>query len=285
MTRLLAPRRAFGPLLAVALALPAGAQEEGVASAHVQGAVHMITGNGGNIGVLAGDDGLLMIDDKFAPLAGAIREELGRIGDGPLMFLLNTHHHGDHTGGNAHFGVDTPILAHHNVRARLQGPDAEPAALPVVTFDDGLSVHINGEHVEVVHYPAAHTDGDAVIHFHGSNVVHTGDILFHRLLPYVDIDSGGSIDGVIAALEDILSRTDEETVFIAGHGVPATQDDLRTHLRMLRESLQVVQAGIDAGHSLEELQAAGVGEEWADWSWGFISTERWVATVHRTLTQ
>ncbi|HJP32783.1 MAG TPA: MBL fold metallo-hydrolase [Candidatus Latescibacteria bacterium] len=276
--------RQFISLLAVVIAAPAFAEEGELEVSAVQGTVHMITGKGGNIGVSAGPDGLLMVDDKFADLAAQIRTALNKLGDGPLSFLLNTHYHGDHTGANAAFGLETPIIAHRNVRVRLTEPDVRPGTLPVVTFDRGLSVHFNGEQIEVVHYPRAHTDGDAVIFFHGSNVIHTGDIFFHRLFPYVDIDGGGSVRGVIAAVKAILERADADTKIIPGHGRLATPEDLRTHLRMLEESLRLVQAGMDAGRPLEELQAAGVGEEWAGFSWGFISTDRWVATLHRELT-
>jgi glyoxylase-like metal-dependent hydrolase (beta-lactamase superfamily II) len=278
------PMRRLTVLCALLGALPVLAQDDQLQVSQVQGTVHMIMGDGGNIGVSAGTDGLLMIDDKFAPLADEIREALAGLGDGPLRFLVNTHHHGDHTGGNAIFGIDTPIIAHDNVRARLAEPDAPQSSLPVVTFDRTLSVHFNGERIEVLHFPKAHTDGDAVIFFHGSNVIHTGDIFFHRIFPFVDIDGGGSVAGVMAAAKTILQRTDAHTKIIPGHGPLATPDDLRTYLRMLEESLQIVEAGVQAGKALEELQAAGVGQEWSGYSWGFISTQRWVATLHRELT-
>ena len=167
----------------------------------------MINGRGGNIGVCAGGDGLLLIDAKFANLAEPLRAVLAGLGEGDPAFLLNTHYHGDHTGGNTVFGAVTPILAHHNVRARLTaGEDPPPEALPVLTFEEGVSLHFNGEEIEVVHFPAAHTDGDAVVFFKGSDVVHMGDIMFHGLFPYVDIDAGGRVDGVIAAVEAVLAR-------------------------------------------------------------------------------
>ena len=266
-------------LLLAAAALPA--QELTVTP--VTGGIHMINGRGGNIGVCAGDDGLLLIDAKFANLAEPLRAVLAGLGEGDPAFLLNTHYHGDHTGGNAVFGAVTPILAHRNVRARLTaGADPPPRSLPVLTFEEGVSLHFNGEKIEVVHFPAAHTDGDAVVFFTRSDVVHMGDIMFHRLFPYVDIDAGGSVDGVIAAVEAVLARIGPETRVIPGHGDLASPEDLRTYLRMIRETRAAVQDGMAAGQSLEELQAAGVGEEWSGWSWGFISAERWVATLHRS---
>ena len=248
----------------------------------VTGGIHMINGHGGNIGVCAGDDGLLLIDAKFANLAEPMRAALAGLGEGDPAFLLNTHYHPDHTGGNAVFGAVTAILAHHNVRARLMaGEDPPPEALPVLTFEEGVSLHFNGEEIEVVHFPAAHTDGDAVVFFTGSDAVHMGDIMFHGLFPFVDIDAGGSVDGVIAAVEAVLARTGPETRVIPGHGDLAAPDDLRTYLRMIRQTRAAVEDGMAAGKTLEELQAAGVAQEWSGWSWGFISAERWIATLHR----
>lgn len=248
----------------------------------VTGGIHMINGHGGNIGVCAGDDGLLLIDAKFANLAEPMRAALAGLGEGDPAFLLNTHYHPDHTGGNAVFGAVTAILAHHNVRARLMAGEAPPPeALPVLTFEEGVSLHFNGEEIEVVHFPAAHTDGDAVVFFTGSDAVHMGDIMFHGLFPFVDIGAGGSVDGVIAAVEAVLARIGPETRVIPGHGDLATPDDLRTYLRMIRQTRAAVEDGMAAGKTLEELQAAGVAEQWSGWSWGFISAERWIATLHR----
>ncbi len=277
---------------ALPVALPAAAQD--LAVSPVAGSIHMISGQGGNIGVSAGADGFLMVDDKFAPLADQIRARLEGLGEGELKFLLNTHFHGDHTGGNEVFGVETPIIAHHNVRARLMTeqrrgdrvtPPAPPAALPVITFDDAISIHFNGEEVKVLHVPHAHTDGDALIFFTGSNVVHMGDTFFNPRFPFVDIDSGGTVEGIVAAGRAVLAHVDAETRIIPGHGPIASPSDLETYLRMIEETWAAIATGIEAGHSLEELQAAGAGDEWASWGDGFISTERWIATLHRDLTE
>lgn len=280
----------FALLLA---ALPVSAQDLTVS--HVAGAIHMIDGaRSGNIGVSAGPDGFLMVDDKFAPLADQIRALLQDLGEGDLEFLLNTHFHGDHTGGNAEFGVETPIIAHHNVRARLATeqqrgdritPPAPPVAWPVITFAEALSIHFNGEEVRVLHVPHAHTDGDALIFFTGSNVIHMGDTFFNQRFPFVDMDSGGAVDGVLAAGRAVLAQANPETRIIPGHGPVASPSDLETYLRMIEETRAAVAAGIDAGHSLEELQAVGAGDEWATWGDGFISTDRWIATLHRDLTE
>ena len=269
-------------LLPLLLLAAGGLSAQELTVTAVTGGIHMINGRGGNIGVCAGADGLLLIDSKFARLAEPMRAALAGLGEGDPAFLLNTHYHGDHTGGNAVFGAVTPILAHHNVRARLTaGADPPPASLPVLTFEEGVSLHFNGEEIEVVHFPAAHTDGDAVVFFTGSDVVHMGDILFHGRFPYVDIDAGGSVDGVIAAVEAVLARIGPETRVIPGHGGLAAPDDLRTYLRMIRETRAAVEDGMAAGRSLEELQAVGVPEEWSGWGWRFISAERWIATLHR----
>lgn len=276
---------ALASFLASITALSAVAQDDELSVESVVDGIFMLTGNGGNIGVSAGADGFLMIDDKFAPLADQIRDALHDLGEGDLAFLLNTHYHGDHTGANEVFGIEAPILAHHNVRVRLATKPAPAATLPVVTFAEGLSVHFNGEEIRVAHFPHAHTDGDAVVFFTGANVVHMGDILFNRRFPFVDIDAGGSLQGVIDAVEAILARVDDDTRIIPGHGPLATRDDLRTYLRMLKETSAVVTAGVRSGESLEDLQAAGVGDEWSDWSWGFITTERWIATLYRAATE
>src|SRR5262245_14431624 len=174
-----------------------------VKASHVAGAVHMLTGAGGNIGVSVGPDGILIVDDQFAPLAEKIRAALKTLGEGKLRFVLNTHWHGDHTGGNVAFGPEAPVLAHTNVRKRLEEgsekprptPPAPKEALPIITFDESLSVHFNGEEIKVLHYPHGHTDGDSVIFFTKSNVVHLGDDFFAGRFPFVDLERGGGAEG------------------------------------------------------------------------------------------
>ncbi|PYQ46931.1 MAG: MBL fold metallo-hydrolase, partial [Acidobacteria bacterium] len=178
----------------------------------VAGTVYMLQGQGGNIGVSAGDDGIVLVDDQFAPLAPKIRAALKGITDKPIKFILNTHYHGDHTGGNAEFSKDGPIIAHENVRKRLQTgstagratPPAPREALPVITFNDRATIHINGEDIRAIHMPHGHTDGDAVIWFTQSNVVHMGDDFFNGTFPFVDIDNGGTVRGLSMNLEAII---------------------------------------------------------------------------------
>lgn len=282
-------------LLLLFSGLPLSAQDgPPLQTQQVSEKIYMISGRGGNIGVSVGADGLLMVDDKFADLADAIRAELKTLSADKLAFLLNTHYHGDHTGGNESFGATTPIIAHDNVRTRLAmerrrgdqvTPGAPPVALPVITFDHSLSIHFNGEEINVLHAPHAHTDGDAVIFFSGSNVVHMGDTFFNARFPYVDIDSGGKVQGVIDIVKTVLDKTNKDTKIIPGHGDIATPKELRAYLSMLEETRATIAKGIKAGKTIEELQKAGLGEQWAAWGGGFISTERWIATLYRSLTQ
>lgn len=249
--------------------------------------VYMLEGSGGNIGVSVGADGVLIVDDQFAPLAGKIRAAIGELGGGDPTFVLNTHYHGDHTGGNAHFGEKGVIVAHRNVRNRLAARlvDDRPlpeAALPEITFDEGLSIHFNGEELRVVHFPKAHTDGDGVVFFTGSNVVHAGDLFFNGSFPYVDLPGGGNVGGYIEAVRSLLKQIPPDARIIPGHGPLAGPDDLRTALEMLETCAALVKEAIAAGRTLEEIQAAGVPEKWRSWGQGWMSTDRWLAIVYNS---
>ncbi len=247
--------------------------------------VYMLEGSGGNIGVSVGADGVLIVDDQFAPLAGKIRAAIGELGGGDPSFVLNTHHHGDHTGGNAHFGEKGVIVAHRNVRNRLAARrvDDRPlpeAALPEITFDEGLSIHFNGEELRVVHFPNAHTDGDGAVFFTDSNVVHTGDLFFNGRFPYVDLRGGGDVQGYIEAVRSLLKQIPPDARIIPGHGPLAEPADLRAALEMLETCANLVQEAIGGGKTLEEVQAAGVPEKWQSWGQGWMSTDRWLAIVY-----
>ncbi len=247
--------------------------------------VYMLEGSGGNIGVSVGADGVLIVDDQFAPLAGKIRAAIGELGGGDPTFILNTHFHGDHTGGNAHFGGKGVIVAHRNVRNRLAARrvDDKPlpsAALPEITFDEGLSIHFNGEELRVVHFPNAHTDGDGAVFFTDSNVVHTGDLFFNGRFPYVDLRGGGDVQGYIEAVRSLVKQIPPDARIIPGHGPLAGPDDLRTALEMLETCANLVQEAIGAGKTREEVQAAGVPEKWQSWGQGWMSTDRWLAIVY-----
>ncbi|WP_419949808.1 MBL fold metallo-hydrolase [Candidatus Palauibacter sp.] len=259
-----------------------------IEATHVAGTVWMLVGQGGNIGVSSGPDGVLMVDDQFAPLADKIRAALREVGQSEEAaeprFLLNTHFHGDHTGGNVEFGDASTIVAHANVRSRLAAGGSPDVALPVVTFNQGLSIHFNGEEIRAFHIPNGHTDGDALIYFMGSNVLHMGDDFFSGRFPFVDIDSGGSVEGLERGIRQVLDNVPADIRIIPGHGPLSSVDDLRTYHRMIAETIALVRGKIDRGLSSEQIQGEGVSEEWADWGGGFISTERWLDTVHRSLS-
>lgn len=266
-----------------------------IEATHVGGNVHVLEGQGGNIGVSVGDDGILIVDDQFAPLADRIRAALGELGDGKLRFVLNTHWHGDHTGGNPVFGPEAPIIAHDNVRARLatrqevRGTVREPMVaegLPIITFDEGLSVHFNGEEIRVIHLEHAHTDGDSIVWFTGSNVVHLGDVMFSGVFPFVDLESGGDLESLTRHVAGLIETLPADAKLIAGHGkAVSTLDDLRAYHDMLVRTSDIVRGRIAEGMSLEQIQQAGLPAEWDGWSWRFISTDAWLEIVHACLTR
>lgn len=249
-----------------------------IRTTEVAGNVYMIEGAGGNIGVSVGDDGVLMIDDQFAPLGPRIAEAIEELGSGGPRFLLNTHYHGDHTGGNAFFGGDALILAHDNVRVRLLSGNMPPEGLPVVTFRDRLRLHVNGDDVEVLHLPHGHTDGDAVVWFKKAGVIHLGDHLFVGLFPYVDVPGGGSVDGYIANLETVLAMVPEDIRVIPGHGPLSGIDAVHSSLAVIRESQAMVRAAAQTEGGLDALRRDGFGK-WEGWGAGFISTERWIDII------
>jgi glyoxylase-like metal-dependent hydrolase (beta-lactamase superfamily II) len=278
--------------------LPAPAQQDfssvQIKTTKVAGNVYVLEGSGGNIGVSVGEDGILIVDDQYAPLSEKIRAALRALGHDKPRFILNTHWHGDHVGGNAAFGSDGTIIAHTNVRDRvttrqvLFGRAVEPlppVALPVVTFDDAITVHFNGEPIRLVHYPTAHTDGDSAVFFTKSNVVHTGDLLFMGMFPFVDLDHGGDVDGLIRAVEDVLRVMSPDARVIPGHGPVTDRGGLQAFHDMLVDTTGVVRAGIQAGTSLNEIQATGVPDKWKSWDGGFIKSDQWIETIHKSLSR
>lgn len=259
----------------------------------VAGNIYMLEGAGGNIGVSAGADGILIVDDQFAPLADKIRAALKEINPGALRFILNTHYHGDHTGSNVVFGKEATIIAHDNVRARLAAaqvvlgdkvPAAPKEALPVITFNQSVSIYFNGEEIRVVHFPAGHTDGDSVMFFTTSNVVHMGDHFFAGRFPFIDIDHGGSVEGMLRNITDIIARMPTDVRIIPGHGPLSTLDDLKLYRRMLAATSDLIRRQIAAGKTLEQVKASGLPAEWKTWGTGFINTDRWIETVFKSLS-
>jgi glyoxylase-like metal-dependent hydrolase (beta-lactamase superfamily II) len=252
----------------------------------VGGHVYMLTGQGGNIGLSVGEDGTLIIDDQYAPLSARILSTIDELGGEKPKLILNTHHHGDHTGGNANFGKSGTIIAHNNVRLRLLKEDSSTnASLPLVTFANRVNVHFNDDDIELIHLPHGHTDGDAVVWFTKANVLHTGDLFFAGSFPYIDVDSGGSIKGMRDNISQILGWLPEDANIIPGHGPLANKNDLKAYLAMLEYSIDYFGEQIDAGVSLEKLLKQGVDKKYASWGARFINEERWIRIVHASLNQ
>jgi glyoxylase-like metal-dependent hydrolase (beta-lactamase superfamily II) len=247
------------------------------------GSVYMLEGAGGNIGVSAGNDGILIIDDQFAPLAEKIAAALGELGSDAPKYVINTHYHGDHTGSNAFFHEHkgATIFAHENVRIRLSDDEKiSTAALPVVTFSDGIKLYFNDETIHVMHLSAGHTDGDSVIMFEQANVLHTGDLFFNGRFPFIDLNSGGTVKGYIASVKMLLQQIDDDTIIIPGHGSLGNKQQYTEFLAMMEQTLAFVQAQKAKGLSLNEVLRAGLDEKWADWNWSFITEEKWIKTLY-----
>ena len=256
-----------------------------IKTSKVAGNVSMLEGSGGNIGVSTGPDGTLIVDDQFAPLAEKIEAKLKELNPGKLRFVLNTHWHGDHTGGNAFFGGrEANIVAQANVRKRLMGKaDGKPVELPVVTFDTGVSVHFNGEEIRLLHVGPGHTDGDSIVFFTGANVIHMGDQFFNGRFPFIDLGSGGDVAGYLRTVEAVLAQAKPDTQIIPGHGKLATVEDLKSFRNMLVETTGLVQKAIADGKSLDEVKSVGLPEKWKDWGSGFINTSRWLEICYNNL--
>lgn len=264
---------------------------------HVSGNIYMLEGEGGfaggNIGVSAGPDGVLLIDAQFAPMAEKIRAAVKDFsGSGNMRFILNTHWHSDHTNGNTAFASNATIIAHSNVRKRLMSehstmfgtvPPLPPEAWPLITFDTSISLHFNNETITILHYPKGHTDGDAVVFFTESNVVHMGDLFFVNIFPFIDLENGGNVLNYSKNVAAILAAIPDDVKIIAGHGPLANKDDLRAFHTMLRKTTQYVQEKIDTGLSLCAIQEQGLPAEFESWGKGFISAETWIEFIHTSL--
>ena len=259
--------------------------------------LYMLTGAGGNMGLSLGEDGVVLIDDQFAPLSEKILASIEALGGDRPRFVVNTHWHGDHTGGNAHFhDSGSLIVAQENVRARMSRenkmsatrivPPSPAAALPVITFSAEMSFHWNQDEIQVTHVGNAHTDGDAIIRFVNANVLHAGDLFFNGSYPFIDVSSGGNVEGMLAGLDLLLSLADEETKIIPGHGPLATKADLQNHREMLATITRSVERLIAADKPLEAILAERPTAAYDNkFGGGFISPERIVALVYESLTQ
>jgi cyclase len=266
---------------------------------HVSGTVYMLeVKDAGNIAASVGDDGIVIVDDQYAPLAEKIRAALKSITDKPVRFIINTHWHGDHTGGNLSFGSTSTIIAHENVRRRLENgsvagnggtvhfeaPAVSKGALPIITFEHDVSVHLNGEDVRALHFPHGHTDGDSIIFFPKSGVVHMGDDFVTYGFPFIDIESGGSARGMLAAIENVLPKLPPDVKVIPGHGPLSNLDDVRRFVTMLKETNAAVEAALKQGKSLDQMKQAKILDRWKKWSGDFISTDAFIETLYNDQT-
>ncbi|MEO0982254.1 MAG: MBL fold metallo-hydrolase [Pseudomonadota bacterium] len=271
-----------------------------VTSTDLGDGLHMLVGRGGNLGVLTGPDGVFVIDSQFADIAPANLAKINEIGGGATpRFLVNTHWHGDHVGGNAAFeAAGATIVAHENVRARVsedqegellgqirKTPASPPEVWPVVTYNQDVALHLNGQTIQVFHVPDAHTDGDSIVFFKEANVVHMGDVMFSGFFPFIDVSSGGTTKGYIAALDYVHGKIDDETQVIPGHGPLSTRADILALADMLRGACAAVEAEIAAGKSLEATIASRPLEQWnEDWGGGFMNEERFTAILYADLS-
>ncbi len=281
----------------MSVCLPAWAQQDyskvEITTTKVADGIYMLEGAGGNIGVSAGADGIFLIDDQYAPLTDKIRAAVAAIDKRPIRFVFNTHWHGDHTGGNENLGeTGALIVAHDNVRRQmtvehflelwdLKVPPSSEGFLPVVTFSDTVTFHLNGDEIHAFHVAPAHTDGDSMVHFPKANVLHTGDVFFSGRFPFIDVYTGGSLAGVIAACDVALELVDDTTKIIPGHGPLSDRADLVAYRGMLQKVHDTVAPMIRQGKSLEEIRAAKPLAPLVDkWGGGFINAEQFLGLVY-----
>ena len=260
--------------------------------------VYMLTGKGGNLGLSVGDDGVFLIDDQFAPLTGKIQAAIARLSDRPVRFVLNTHWHPDHTGGNENLGASgATLIAHDNVRTRLSvdnfiemfqldAPAMPKTGLPVITFNEAITFHINNDDIRAWHVEHAHTDGDAIVHFRQANVIHTGDTYFAGMYPFIDTDSGGSVDGCIRAIDQVLEIADEKTVIIPGHGPISNRQELSAYRDMLKTIGERIKTRLRKKTSLEQIQADRLTADFDEtYGAGFINSEQFVEMLYQDLSR
>jgi len=267
----------------------------------VSGNIYMLEGAGGNIAASVGEDGIVIVDDQFAPLADKIQAALKdlKITDKPVRFVINTHYHGDHTGGNELFSnAGSTLIAQDNVRKRLQAggeagnggsikmevKPAPKAALPIITFEHDVTVHLNGEDIRALHFPSGHTDGDSVIFFPKNNVVHMGDDFVRYGFPFIDVASGGSVQGMIDAMEKVSAELPADVKVIPGHGALSNLDDVRAYVKMLKETSAAVQKALADKKTLAQMKEEKILAPWSKWSGDFINEDTFIETLYNSLT-
>ena len=297
-------RLLLGVAACACLPITASAQQQDFSKIEIKvskvaGNIYMLQGAGGNIGVSVGDDGVVIVDDDYGPMADKITAALKGITDKPLRYIINTHYHFDHAGGNeALQQAPAAIIAHDNVRKRLQtggaagnrgsikfdSPPAPARALPVITFDRDVTVHLNGEDIQAMHFPRGHTDGDSVVFFPKSNVVHMGDDFVTYGFPFIDLQGGGSVAGLIDACEAVIKKLPADVKVIPGHGPVSTLEDLKRFVTMLKETRAVAQKAVKAGKTLEQLKQAKILAPWQKFSGPFISTDAFIETLFNDLS-
>ena len=252
----------------------------------------VLFGAGGNIAVSHGTDGTILVDDQYAPLTPKIEAAIAALGAPPAKWLINTHWHGDHSGGNENFGkAGAMIMAHDHVRERMtseqvvRGKPVAPSpkqALPVLTYHDGITLHLNGDTIKVMHAPHAHTDGDSILHWQRANIFHMGDLFFHKVsLPFIDLDSGGSAYGVVAAADKVLALADDKSVIIPGHGPLATKADLAAYRAMLADVIAAVESAKAAGKTQDEVTAMNLASKY-EIKGGFMPADGFVASIYNS---
>lgn len=277
----------------MSLATTVQAVDEKIISIPVTDQIYMIAGEGGNIGLFIGGDGTFLIDDQFAPLTEKIVAAIKSVGGDYPKFLINTHYHSDHTGGNEKLGQGgTLIFSHDNVRDRLsEGSFVEEfnakqealtrEGLPVVTFSGDISFHLNGDTIHAIHVPHAHTDGDSIIHIKTANVIHAGDIFFNGFYPFIDVNHGGSLKGMIKAVDKILSLADENTKIISGHGPLGDKEQLERYRQMLETAyLRLRKLKADGKTVQEAISAKPLADLEGEWGNGFLKNDRWIEIIY-----
>ncbi len=256
--------------------------------------VYMLQGRGGNVGAIVGPEGILLIDDDYKNVSEKLRDTLKELGSPFPRFIINTHWHGDHTEGNLFFGKDSIIIAQTNVRKRLSqintvfGQAVQPYpsyAWPMVTYDESLSIHFDGDDIRAVHYPNGHTDGDTVVFFAKANVVHLGDDFFAGRFPFVDLDNGGSVQGMINNVTTLLTQISPDAKLIPGHGPLSTVEDLKTYRDTLNETAKIVQDAMKLKKTLDEIKKVGLPDKYKEFGNGFIKTDLWIETVYKSYSK